>query len=143
MTTSLRDPNAVPTADPVAIAETVLRQAAQAWNEGDGTAFGALFADESDFVDIRGGHHRGGAQIGRGHQALFDSIYSGSTVQMRLDIARPLAPGFILAVATSTLDAPHGPLQGVNRSRMTMVIAEQDGRWAITAFHNTLIVEGS
>lgn len=133
MTTALAETNAV----------AIVEQLEAAWNAGDGMAFGAVFADESDFVDIRGGHHRGGAQIGRGHQALFDSIYSGSTVRMRLDIARPPAPGFILAVATSTLDAPHGPLQGVNRSRMTMVIAEQDGRWAITAFHNTLIVEGS
>jgi uncharacterized protein (TIGR02246 family) len=133
MTTALAETNAV----------AIVEQLEAAWNAGDGMAFGAVFADESDFVDIRGGHHRGGAQIGRGHQALFDSIYSGSTVRMRLDIARPLAAGFILAVATSTLDAPHGPLQGVNRSRMTMVIAEQDGRWAITAFHNTLIVEGS
>ena len=133
MTTALAETNAV----------AIVEQLEAAWNDGDGTAFGAVFAEESDFVDIRGGHHRGRAQIGRGHQALFDSIYSGSTVRMRLDIARPLAPGFILAVATSTLDAPHGPLRGVNQSRMTMVIAEQDDGWAITAFHNTLIVDGS
>jgi len=142
VTTSLRDPNAVPTADPAAIAETILRQAAQAWNEGDGTAFGALFADESDFVDIRGGHHRGdGAHIGRGHQALFDSIYAGSTVRFRLDVARLLAHGCVIAVATSTLDAPHGPLRGVNHSRITMLLAAQDGDWDITAFHNTLVTE--
>ncbi len=106
MTTALAHTNAV--------AATMVQQAEEAWNAGDGLAFGSLFADESDFVDIRGGHHRGdGAHIGRGHQALFDSIYAGSTVRIRLDVARPLESGCILAVATSTLDAPRGPLQGL------------------------------
>ena len=43
-----------------------------------------------------------------------------------------------MAVATSTLDAPHGPMQGVNRARMTMVIDQ--GR--VAAFQNTLVVQG-
>jgi uncharacterized protein (TIGR02246 family) len=133
----------MPTVDPAAIAATLLQQAERAWNNGDGPAFGAVFADESDFVDIRGGHHRGdGALIGRGHQAIFDSIYADSTISYRLEVARLLAPGCVVAVAISTLDAPGGPLRGVNHSRMTVVIAEEDGRWCITAFQNTLVVEG-
>ena len=129
------------TADPTTIATTILQQLERAWNDADGAAFGAPFADESDFVDIRGGHHRGKAEIAHGHQAIFDSIYAGSTVRFRLDVARPVA-GAILAVATSTLDAPSGPLQGIHNACFTMVIAEQDDDWAITAFHNTLVAEG-
>jgi uncharacterized protein (TIGR02246 family) len=124
-----------------AIATTILEQLEQAWNAGDGAAFGAPFADESDFVNVRGEHHRGADNIAHGHQAIFDSIYAGSTVRFRLDVARPVA-GTILAVATSTLDAPSGPLQGIHTARFTMVIAEQGDDWAITAFHNTLVAEG-
>lgn len=125
------------------IAATAFDQLERAWNQSDGAAFGALFADDTDFVDIRGGHHRGdGGLIGHGHQALFDSIYAGSVVRYQLETARLLAPGIVVAVATSTLDAPTGPLQGVNHSRMTAVIADQGDRWAITAFHNTLVIEG-
>ena len=40
----------------------------------------------------------------------------------------------------STMTAPTGPMQGVNRARMTMVIVEEDDRWAITQFHNTLVI---
>ena len=95
-----------------------------------------MFADEVDFVDIRGGHHRGdGAMIGRAHQELFDSIYAGSELSIEVEGTRPVAPAIVVAVATATLDAPSGPLRGVNRSRMTAVIAG-DG---ITAFHNTLV----
>ena len=129
------------TADPTTIAATILQQLERAWNDADGAAFGASFADESDFVDIRGGHHRGKAEIAHGHQAIFDSIYAGSTVRLRLNVARPVAGG-ILAVATSTLDAPSGPLQGIHTARFTMVIVEQGDDWAITAFHNTLVAEG-
>ena len=124
-----------------AIATTILEQLEQAWNAGDGAAFGAPFADESDFVNVRGEHHRGADNIAHGHQAIFDSIYAGSTVRFRLDIARPLA-GTILAVASSTLDAPSGPLKGIHNARFTMVIAEQGDDWRVTAFHNTLVAEG-
>ena len=64
-------------------------------------------------------------------------------MRYRLDTARVLAPGIVVAVATSTLDAPTGPLRGVNHSRMTAVIAEQGARWATTAFHNTLVAEAA
>jgi hypothetical protein len=67
---------------------------------------------------------------------------AGSTVRYQLDVARVLAPGCIMAVATSTLDAPHGPLRGIHHSRMTMVIATQGADWRITAFQNTLVMEG-
>ena len=42
-------------------------------------------------------------------------------------------------VLTGTLDAPHGPLQGINRSRMTAVMSVHGDRWLITSFQNTLI----
>ena len=128
------------TADPTTIATTILQQLERAWNDADGAAFGAPFADESDFVDIRGGHHRGKAEIAHGHQAIFDTIYAGSTVRLRLNVARPVAGG-ILAVATSTLDAPGGPLQGIHDARFTMVIAEQGDDWRVASFHNTLVAE--
>ena len=129
------------TTDPAAVASTALEHLEQAWNRADGAGFGALLAEETDFVDIRGGHHRGdGSQIGASHQGLFDGIYAGSSVEYRLDVARLLAPGCILAVATSTLDAPGGPLPGINHSRMTMALAHENGEWRIFAFHNTLVV---
>ena len=131
---------AEPTLDPTVVAAATFEQLERAWNRSDGAAFGAAFADDTDFVNVRGAHHRGDAAvIGHGHQAIFDSIYAGSTVGYELDIARVVAPGCIVAVATSTLNAPSGPLRGVNHSRITAIITDQGGRWAITAFQNTLV----
>ena len=85
-------------------------------------------------------HLRGdGAFIGRGHQVLFDAIYAGSKVRYRVDVAREVSPGCIVAVVAATLDAPGGPLQGINEARITVAIIEHEGRWSITAFQNTLV----
>ena len=121
-----------------AVAADTFERLADAWNRGDGMAYGQQFAAEADFVDIRGDHHRGAAAIGHGHQAIFDSIYAGSTVTYEVEVARSLASGVVLAIATSTLVAPSGPLQGTNNSRTTVVLSEGDDGWSISALHNTL-----
>ena len=128
------------TPEAAAVAAPILERLERAWNTGDGMGFAGPFADETDFVDIRGGHHRGAVAVGRGHEALFSTIYAGSTVDLRLEMARTVAPGCIVALVCSTLHAPAGPMRGVNQARMTMVITDQGDRWAITAFHNTLVV---
>ncbi len=130
------------TTDSTAIAARIFQQLEDAWNAADGAAFGTYFTDDSDFVNIRGEHHRGGVAIGHGHQGIFDTIYAGSRVRYEPELARSVAPGIIVALAGATLEVPAGPLQGVHNARMTVVIAEQDGRWLITAFHNTLVAKG-
>ena len=101
---------------------------------------GAEFSDDTDFVNINGEHHRGDRSvIAAGHDGIFASIYAGSTVTYHVDVARTLVPGVIAAVATSTLDAPAGPLLGTNRSRITAVLVDEGDRWAIQAFQNTLV----
>jgi uncharacterized protein (TIGR02246 family) len=128
--------------DPATIARMAFEQMERSWNRADGAGFGEVFADETDFVNIHGTHLRGdGAFIARGHQVLFDTIYADSTVRYRIDVAREIAPGCVVAVVAATMKAPTGPLQGVNNARITVAITEQDGRWRITAFHNTLVGE--
>jgi len=128
------------TVDPTVIASACFLHMERAWNVADGAACGEVFADATEFVNIRGEHFCGdGVMIGQAHQGIFDTIYLGSTMHYEVDAARVVAPGCIVAVITSTLDAPSGPLQGVNQSRITAVITEQEGRWSIVAFQNTLV----
>lgn len=129
------------TLDANSIASALFAHLEAAWNAADGAASGEVFADETEFVNIRGEHLRGdGVMIGRAHQGIFDTIYLGSTMRYEVDVARLLAPGCIVAVVTSTLDAPSGPLQGVHQSRITVVITERDGQWSIIAFQNTIVM---
>jgi uncharacterized protein (TIGR02246 family) len=127
------------TATAAAIGTALAQQLEQAWNQADGTAFAAAFTEDADFVDIRADHHQGHTAIGHGHQGIFDSIYAGSTVRYAMDTARWVAPGVVVAVVSSTLDAPTGPLQGVNHARFTLTVVERDGGWRIAALQNTLV----
>jgi uncharacterized protein (TIGR02246 family) len=111
----------------------------QAWNGADGRAFGEPFAPDADFVDIRGEHHRGQKAIAAGHQAIFDSIYEGSSVAYELTDARKLSDDVILAHATAVLRAPSGPLAGEHNSMLSLVLVRGGDGWKIAGFHNTLV----
>src|ERR671917_2227015 len=94
------------------VAAELIERLQRAWNEADGQAFGEPFAPDADFVDIRGEHHRGQEAIAAGHQAIFDSIYEGSSVDYELTGARELSDDVVLAHAAADLRAPMGPLAG-------------------------------
>ncbi len=111
----------------------------QAWNEADGRAFGEPFNADADFVDIRGEHHRGREAIAAGHQAIFDSIYKGSSANYELIQARELSDDVILAHATGVLRVPSGPLAGEHSAVQSLVLVRGDDGWKIAGFHNTLV----
>jgi len=117
----------------------IVKQLEDAWNAADGAAFGRPFAEDADFVNIRGEHHRTRDLIGKGHQAIFDSIYKGSRVRYETAAVRTLAPGVAIAHVKSTLNAPSGPLAGEHRALFTIVLVQDAGDWRIAALHNTLV----
>ena len=50
-----------------------------AWNRGDSIAWAGFFAEDADFIHVLGGHFNGRTVIEKGHRAIFDTIYKGST----------------------------------------------------------------
>ena len=111
----------------------------KAWNAADGEGFGRPFAEDADFVNIRGEHFRTRDAIARGHQGIFNTIYKGSHVRLQVTGVRAIAPGVLLAHIKSTLTAPTGPLAGEHRSLFSAVLVEDQHNWRIAAFHNTLV----
>jgi len=124
------------TADRTAL-EKIVGQLEAAWNAMDGAAFAVPFADDADFVNIRGEHHRGKTAIAAGHTAIFNSIYAGSSVALTLEAARLLGPDVALVRVHSILNAPQGPLKGRHGARFSMALTRKGGGWEIAAFHNT------
>jgi uncharacterized protein (TIGR02246 family) len=110
------------------------------WNAADGNKFAEPFADDADFVAIRGDYHKGKAVIAKGHEGILGSIYRGSTVRYEVSSARYLADNVILAHVTSTLEAPTGPLQGIQNSVASLIVVRTGTEWKITSFHNTLVL---
>ena len=107
---------------PEGAADELIGRLERAWNEADGRAFGEPFAPDADFVTIRGEHLHGREAIAAGHQAIFDSIYKGSSTDFELTGARELSDDVILAHATAVLRAPSGPLAGEHGAVQSLVL---------------------
>ena len=133
------------TNDDINIAQAFYADLERAWNDGNGAAYGCRFVDVADFVDIRGVHHRGsGSELGREHQAIFDTVYRDSTIRYRVDAARRLDERTLLVHATGTLDAPVAPppVRAAGAVLSTAILIRRDGcddQWLCTVFHNTLV----
>ena len=121
------------------IVSDLIAELENAWNAGDGSAFAQPFAQDADFVNIRGEHFRTREAIAKGHQGIFNTIYKDSVVRYQVAGVRAIAPGILLAHVKATLKAPTGPLAGEHRSLFTVVLAQGQDAWRIEAFHNTLI----
>jgi uncharacterized protein (TIGR02246 family) len=126
------------TVNPKSTTETVIKRLEDAWNTADGAAFGAPFAPDADFVTIRGDLHSG-QEIAAGHQQIFDTIYSGSTIRYTVRQARELDDRVILAHVTGTLHAPTGPFAGETVALASVILVSDGGDHRIAAFHNTLV----
>ncbi|WP_181771122.1 SgcJ/EcaC family oxidoreductase [Amycolatopsis pittospori] len=114
--------------------EEIITALERAWNTGDGEAWAARFAEDAEFVDVVGRIQRGRATIARESQNIFDTIYRGSTLEIRQVSSRPLGGGIDLVHTATVLTIPAGPLAGEARAVQTKLI--RDGE--IVAFHNTI-----
>jgi uncharacterized protein (TIGR02246 family) len=127
-----------PAPDDRAALERIIEQREAAWNAMDGTAFAAPFASDADFVTIRGEHFRGRPAIAAGHDAIFRTIYAGSTVRFGVESARLLRGEVALVHVRSVMHAPSGPLAGEHRACFSLALTKEPDGWVIAALHNTL-----
>ncbi|MFM1655201.1 SgcJ/EcaC family oxidoreductase [Brevibacillus sp. B_LB10_24] len=115
----------------------------EAWNRGDGAAFGECFTEDADYVTFSGQHLKGRKQIAEVHQWLFDGPLKGSLLESSAQTE--LLPRFV----TSEVAIVHG-LGEVKLSEThsdpddrssinTNVVVKRNGAWKITAFHNCRI----
>ena len=129
--------------DPISLAdrsaiEAIVAGLEAAWNSGDGNKFGAPFAPDADFVTIRAEHFRGREPIASGHQAIFQTIYRGSTNRCTVESLRLLRPDVALVHVDSLLNAPSGPLAGRHSAKFSAVLTRESEGWQIASLHNTL-----
>lgn len=118
-----------------------------AWNRGDAEGFASLFTVDADFVAWTGDYGRGRQAIEDAHRRLFAGPLADS--RMRLvdddpesappeslrflgpDVAIMILPGEVTLPGHSGTAGPH------HEAVQTFVLAKNDGRWQIAAFHNT------
>ncbi len=110
-----------------------------AWGRGDAAAYHADLTDDADYVAFDGSR-RSKADSIRSHENLFRTVLYGSRLTGQVESVRFVTPD--VAVVHLTGSVVEGWRQRMRRrrlSRQTMVVVRRDGRWQVTAFHNTRV----
>ncbi|WP_194826121.1 SgcJ/EcaC family oxidoreductase [Nocardia sp. XZ_19_231] len=113
----------------------LVQRSQDAWNRGDGAAYGACFTADATDVTFVGTVYHGGVEIGRAHQALFDSFLKGTrlTVQI-LEIRRY---GNDSAIVVTRGESSKGDAKKLGKLATYTVIRDADGQWHIAAVQKT------
>ncbi|BDT92170.1 MULTISPECIES: SgcJ/EcaC family oxidoreductase [Nocardia] len=122
------------TTDTAAI-RALLERSREAWNAGDGAAYGACFTADATDVTYVGTVYRGGAEIGRAHQALFDSFLKGT--RLTLDILDIRYYGMDTAVVVTRGESSKRAPKKLGKLATYTVVRDTDGQWRIAAVQKT------
>ncbi|QLY30159.1 SgcJ/EcaC family oxidoreductase [Nocardia huaxiensis] len=122
------------TTDTTAI-RAIIERSRDAWNRGDGTAYGACFTADATDVTFVGTVYHGGEEIGRAHQVLFDSFLKGT--RLTVDIVEIRRYGADTAVVLTRGDVGKGEPKKLGKLATYTVIRESDGQWRIAAVQKT------
>lgn len=122
------------TTDTAAI-RALIERSADAWSRGDGTAYGECFTADATDVTYMGTVYQGGPEIGRGHQALFDSFLKGT--RLTIDISEIRTYGSDTAIVMARGESSKGAPKRLGKVATYTVIRDADGQWRIAAVHKT------
>jgi len=120
---------------------TLVREVEQAWNTHDMRRFAACFAEDADFVNVRGWWWRGRDEIERTHALLHETIFRDSRIGLECAAIKEVGSGVVVAhVKWRMVGHEVGGPEQTAKPRAgiwSWVIRDQDGRSEIVASHNT------
>ncbi|MFE6888119.1 SgcJ/EcaC family oxidoreductase [Streptomyces sp. NPDC057694] len=119
----------------IAEIRALLQRSAAAWNRGDGTAYGEQFTADATDVTYVGTVYRGGPEIGRAHQALFDSFLKDVKLTVEIIDLRFHGPDTAVVVARGEVHKRRPRRLG--KLATYTVVREADGHWRIAAVQKT------
>ncbi|MEU1960175.1 SgcJ/EcaC family oxidoreductase [Nocardia sp. NPDC019304] len=113
----------------------LIERSTQAWDSGDGAAYGACFTADATDITYVGTVYHGGEEIGRAHQALFDSFLKGTRLTVEiLDIRRY---GTDTAVVVTRGESSKRQPRKLGKLATYTVVRATDGQWRIAAVQKT------
>jgi uncharacterized protein (TIGR02246 family) len=127
--------------DDVAAIRNLFAELAAAWNRADGAAFGALFTDDANYIDVTGTRTCGGAAIGRMHQQLWNTFLKGSMLESSSDAdIQFITPDVAIVIVTGAARLAGQPTAPADRQSInTNIVVKQNGTWRIRAFQNNRV----
>jgi uncharacterized protein (TIGR02246 family) len=115
--------------------QKVLSDFVAAWNQHDMKLWSQLFTDDADFVVITAKHLRGRDEIFKHHDELHKGPFKDHAMKAGWQDVRFLRAD----VALGHVKFEPGNDKMKRTALGTVVLVKQNGRWFITAFHNTLL----
>jgi uncharacterized protein (TIGR02246 family) len=141
------------TAADEAAVRAIYQQMMDAWNQGSGKAFAAVFTEDGDLIGFDGTRFRGRQEIAPFHQRLFDTYLKGTRLVGHVTSVRFLSPDVALMHAFGGTVKERVParsgrageklMRGKSApaperdSIMTLVVTKTGGEWRLAAFQNT------
>jgi uncharacterized protein (TIGR02246 family) len=118
----------------------VLAEYEVSWNGHDKAAFGRLFTEDCDYVNIAGDHWKGAQEIVQRQAELFQKRLKTAVRKLTGVEVRFSTPDVALVHATWNVtdgSRPGGKAVPVLKEITTMVLVKTNGKWLITSFQNT------
>lgn len=110
------------------------------WSRGDAHAYGAEFTEDCDYVAFDGARFRGPSEPRTHLTRLFATVLQGSRLEGGVESIRFIVPGVAVVHWTGSVAYPcQERVRHRRASRQTLVAVRRDGRWQVTAFHNTRV----
>ena len=119
-----------------------VEQMVKGWNAKSGAEFAKPFAEDSDYVVVNGMHVKGRVANAQSHQQIFDSIYKDVNVAATVERIRFLRPDVAVVHALAER-FPKTNRHQTTKSRITLVMVKNKGKWEIAAFQNTQILDAN
>jgi len=136
-----------PSASDEAAIKSLILAVPEAMNHKDWKAYGDLFAEDADWINVVGMFWHGKENVVKAHAAYASTVFrNGGFTYSDMSI-REVAPSVVVVVVTEhsvEQVAPDGvtklpPGQG----RLSFVVVKRNGEWKITLGHNTGVLEAA
>jgi uncharacterized protein (TIGR02246 family) len=127
--------------------EALVGDVERAWNSHDMSRFAAAFAEDADFVNVRGWWWRGRGEIEQNHAHLHETIFSDSSMELERAATREVGADVAVAhVKWRMVGHEVGGPQQTSEPRSgiwSWVIRDRAGRLEIVSSHNTDTMEAT
>jgi uncharacterized protein (TIGR02246 family) len=118
----------------------IATQWAEAWNAGDMDTVGALYTEDSDYVDAFGEAVKGKAEIQAGLTEMHSTVYEGTKLSVETTAVQFVKPD--VAISDTVWEFTDVPtVEGVSapaKGQSTVVLVKEGEAWKI-AVHRTRI----
>jgi uncharacterized protein (TIGR02246 family) len=118
----------------------IIAEMTEASNRNDAKAATRIYAEDADFVTVRGERFTGKAEMEQRLTAIF-ATRGAVTVKTLGVTVRFIRPDVAIAHVTNELSgliSPDGERLPSQQELSIRVFAKEDGAWRVAAFHNTM-----